>query len=336
MARLASEAKMGFYATSTKTIKKILDTCISFKENTFTLDSCAGKGEVIEMFREEYGHFNYAVELNEDRAKEAARRNIMRVLNADAIAGVRKSTNWVGLNFLNPPYDRAADGSRLECKFVERYGNATVQGGLMMLVINPSSADAEMAQKLIVQGYKPLWSIYDSNNEDYKNFGQFFILLQRVRENFRCSMDKFLTAFDSPISIDELEVSKKFSPRPGVPPQMFKEISIPYWKMQELLTRSKLKDRFFEEMKKANFEGGSIEIPNEGQAAILIASGKLNKQITLRNGHRVILKGTVKKHTVDKPRVNDEGVIDKVAQIDAYQTVVYGLNLTVGQFVKYE
>ena len=337
MARLASETKMGFYATSTKTIQNIISKMIDIDKNTFVIDSCAGEGEVIEMFREEYQCYNFAVELNQDRAKIAAERNIMKVLNADAINGVRKSTKWAGFNFLNPPYDRGADGERLELKFVERWGNATIEGGVMMLVINPSSADEDMAKKLILQGYKVLWSVFDPDNEDYKNFGQYFILLKRVRENFRADLDEFMIPFTEPMSLDDFEEVEKIRPKRGCPPPMFKEIDIPQWKMNDLLSRSNLKKVFFDDMRKGSFKGGSIEVPNEGQAAILIASGKLNRKITLVNGDEVILKGTVKKHRVDKSVMDENtGMVENVKRIDAYQTVVYGLNLSVGQFVRYE
>lgn len=337
MARLASDAKMGFYATSPETVKMIIERTMDIKENTFVVDSCAGEGEMIEMFRKEYGCYNFAVELNEDRARAASERDIMRVLNADAINGVRKSTKWAGLNFLNPPYGVGADGERLELRFVERWGNTTVEGGVMMLVINPSSADEDMAKKLILSGYKPYWSVYDPENEDYKRFGQFFIILKRVRENFRADLDEFMAVLENPISLDEWEEVEKISPKAGMPPQMFKEIDLPQWKMHEYLSRSSLKKAFFDNLRKGSFVGGSIEHPNEGQAAILIASGKLNKQTKLADGDEIILKGTVKKHRVDKAQMDEStGEITKVKRMDAYQTVVYGLKLPQGLFVKYE
>jgi len=335
MARLASETKMGFYATSTKTIAKIIEKTIEFKENTFALDCCCGEGEVIEMFKEQFGCFNFGVELNDDRAKLAEARSINKVLNADAINGVRKSNRWVGFNFLNPPYDYAADGERLEHKFIERWGATTIEGGVLMLVINPSSVKTEIAKKLILQGYAPYFSVYDPENEDYKRFGQYFIVMKRVRENYRHNLDQFWSVFSNPVSLEDLSLEEPIRPKAGVPPQIFKEINVPYWKLQEMLSKSSLKKTFFDELRKGTLDGGSIEIPNEGQAAILIAAGKLNKKLLLGNGEEVILKGTVKKEKVVRTSMNDDGEIDSAKRTDVYSTVVYGLNTTRGCFIKY-
>lgn len=336
MARLASETKMGFYATSTKTIAKIIEKTIEFRDNTFALDCCCGEGEAIEMFKEQFGCFNFAVELNDDRAKIAEARNINKVLNTDALNGVRKSNKWVGFNFLNPPYDYAADGERLEHKFIERWGSTTIEGGVMMLVINPSSVSTDIAKKLILQGYAPYFSVYDPENEDYKRFGQFFIVMKRVRENYRHDLHSFMDVFRNPVSIDDLQLETPLIPKTGIPPQMFKEIDVPYWKLQEMLLRSPIKKTFFDELRKGTLEGGSIEIPNEGQAAILIAAGKLNKKIQLVNGEEVILKGTVKKETVMRSDMDDKGEISSAKRTDVYSTVVYGLSLTRGCFIKYQ
>lgn len=332
MARLASETKMGFYATSIKTIQAILDKTVEIQDDTFALDCCCGEGNVIEFFKEEYGCYNYAVELNEERSRIASARQINKVLNGDALNSIRKSNRWVGFNFLNPPYDYGADGERLELKFIDTWGLTTVEGGVMMLVINPSSADEEMAKKLILQGYKPLHCIYDPENDDYKKFGQFFLILKRVRENFRFDLDEFMKIFKNPIALDDIGEIEKITAKKGMPPRMFKEINIPQWKLQDLLKRSTLKKHFFDSLRNASLDGGSIEIPNEGQSAILIASGKLNKRITLVNGDEVILKGTVKKHRVDKPVIGEDGDVSQVKRVDSYQTVVYCLNLSQGCF----
>jgi hypothetical protein len=149
MARLACESKMGFYPTSILSIQKVIEKTLVIPENKeiYALDCCAGEGEAIEMIGQEYGCKTYAVELDENRAKETSNKKIDVVLNADALNGVRKSNTWVGLNFLNPPYDISASGSRLELDFIERWGLTTAIGGVLILVINPSSADEKMASK---------------------------------------------------------------------------------------------------------------------------------------------------------------------------------------------
>lgn len=337
MARLASETKMGFYPTSVTTIQKVINKTIAFKENQVihALDCCCGEGEAIEMIGKKYSCVAYGVELDENRAKTANARDIDIVLNADALSGVRKNNKWVGLNFLNPPYDRSASGSRLEIDFIERWGLTTAIGGVMILVINPSSADEKMANTLKMQGYRPMYSFYDPNNEDYKKFGQFFMVLQQQLPNFRASVDKFLQMFENPLDInDDIEL-EKLSIRTGVKPRIFKEINVPRWKIEKHLASSKLKKLFFDELRNNGISRKSIMNPNEGQSAILIASGTLNKEMKLANGDRVILKGTSSKYQKEATAPDEKGEITSVKLIDCFKTVVYGLNLTHGQYVKY-
>lgn len=337
MPRLANESKMGFYPTSVKTIKKIIDKTLNFPKDkrVHALDCCAGEGEAIEMIGAEYSCDTYAVELDEDRAKTASKRNIDKVLNEDALSGIFKSNHWVGLNFLNPPYDVSASGTRLEIDFIERWGLVTAIGGVLLLVINPSSANEKMANTLRLQGYRPMVSFYDENNEDYKKFGQFFLVLQKQLPNFRASIDKFLSLFENPLNIDEDIEFEKIDVKTGVKPKTFREMKLPRWKVEDSLSRSNLKKLFFDELRSVGMMKNSIEHVNEGQAAILISSGVLNKKLTLSNGDEVLLKGSSNKVKQERGKINDSGEVTAVTITDAYKTVVYGLNLTCGQFVKY-
>ena len=338
MARLASDTKMGFYPTNINTIKKVIDKTINFPESktVFALDCCAGEGEAIEFIGKEYKCRTFAVELDKNRAKIAYERDIAKVLNADSINGIRKNNYWVGLNFLNPPYGVDNTGNRLELNFIQRWGLTTAIGGVLLLVINPSSINEDMIRELRIQGYKPIISFYDENNQDYKKFGQFFIILQKQLPNYRAETENFISTFNNPLNIDDDIDFEKISIKTGVEPQLFKEIEIPRWKIEENLSKSKLKKVFFDELRKANLLTSSIEHPNEGQSAILIASGALNKEVTLNNKERVILKGTSNKIKNNVEQSDDDGKVDKVKIIDSYKTVIYGLNLSRGEFVKYE
>lgn len=338
MARLASDSKMGFYPTSIKTIQKVINKTIDFKEDktVYALDCCAGEGEAIEMIGIEYDCKTFAVELNTNRAKEASKRSINKVLNADALNGVYKSNHWVGLNFLNPPYGTNTSSERLEIDFIKRWGVATAIGGVLIFVINPSSADEEMAKTLRSQGYRPMFSFYDPENEDYKKFGQFFMVLQQQLPNFRASIEKFYSLFENHIDINSDIEIEKISIRTGVEPQNFREVITPRWKIEQSLSKSNLKDLFYQELRHNGILRKSIVNPNEGQSAILIASGALNKELTLANGERVILKGTSTKFKTQRGQMNDDGEINTVKITDNYKTVVYGLSLTHGQFIKFE
>lgn len=339
MARLASDAKMGFYPTDTNTIKKVIDKTIEFPKNkVHALDCSAGDGEAIEFIANEYNCDAFAVELDKYRAMALEKRNITKSLNADALHGVRKSNTWAGINFMNPPYGTNSFNERLELDFVKRWGGATSRGGILILVVNPSCIEENMIRALRMQGYKAVGSFYDENNQDYKKFKQRFILLQRIALNFRDSLENILNALENPKNIDDEFEFEKIKITTGGKPEMFNEFQVPEWKLKrDLENSSGFKKSFFQNLRSSKIATTSIELPNEGQSAILIAGGALNKKITLKNGDKVILKGTCKKivHEIitELPTTDDEGTV-KVRE--SYKTVIYGLNLSKGIFQKFE
>lgn len=338
MARLASDSKMGFYPTNIKTIKKIIDKTIQFPTDSTVsaLDACAGEGEAIEFIGKQYNCSTYSVELDEKRAKVASKKEIDVVLNADAINGTRKSNTWAALNFLNPPYGLDNMGKRLELAFVERWGLCTAISGVLILVINPGSANEDMAKELRNQGYKAIASFYDEDNSDYQKFGQFFIVLEKRIPSFRSNINSFISLFQNPININDDFEFEKILIKKGGKPSLFKEIEIPRWKIEKKLEKSNLWKHFIQELTTASLSNSSIEHPNEGQAAQLIASGALNKKQTLHDGTEIILKGTTFKEKLSSEQSdNKTGEITAVKLIDHYRTVVYGLSLTHGQYIKF-
>lgn len=78
-----------------------------------------------------------------------------------------------------------------------------------------------------------------------------------------------------------------------------------------------------------------MEITSNSYLFLLIASGALNKKLTLADSTEVILKGTSSKEKLATAQRDEKGDVNKVKLVDHYQTVVYGLDLTHGQFVKF-
>ena len=337
MARLMSDAKKGFYATNTSTVGKIIDKVISFKEEkeTIVVDSCCGEGEVLEFISKKYPCKAYGVELDSKRAQIATGKSIVKVLNGDSIYSIVKNTWWAGLNFLNPPYGTDSEGSRLETKFVKAWGGVTSREGIMILAINPSSLEKDMVETLVRQGYKIICSIYDKDNEDYKNFQQFFMILQRKR-NFRENKERLFSAFEERVEIEDLDIEKVEITTGGIP-QSFREIITPKWKIDEAIKNSTTKQLFNETIEGGDFAKTAIEQPNDGQAAILIASGIIDDTLKLKiNGleEEVVLKGTVFKYQNKRDKLNSDGEVVGTIEVDAYKTELYALSVTNGEYVK--
>jgi len=329
MARLASDAVMGHYPTDINTIKKVVAMSLDIQPETKVVDPCCGEGEALASFRD-YDCDLYGVELDILRSQKASSR-IDCLLNADAIYGVRRSLGWAGLVFLNPPYGVNFEGQRLELEFIKNWSNVVrPNGGALMLVINPSSADEKMAQTLRHYGLVPVVSVFDPSNEDYQKFGQFFMVFRREAIGYRHSIEEIMEALINPVDIGTIEC-QKHTPLLGEEPKMFKESEFPRWKLDALYAKSNLGDKLMNIMKITHIGCGSIETPNEGQSALLIASGVLDKEID-----GLILKGTVEKFQVAASVNDDDGELSKVKMIDCYRTVVIGLDTNTFEFVKYE
>lgn len=238
MARLASEAQMAFYPTSTESLEKIFKT-VKPQKDLHIIDPCCGKGDAIKKITSMLNATSYGVELDEERAKEANLK-LKHTLNADAIWGVSKSYNFASLLFLNPPYGVDSNGARLEEKFVRNWSNTIIKNGYLLLVINSSSATSEMAKAIQLANLKPIISLVDKDNEEYKKFGQYFLLFQKGSFLTRSPLDEIITFISGKKAedIDSVDFSDLELPK-GNSPKTFKELKYPIWKYNQLLKKVK-------------------------------------------------------------------------------------------------
>ncbi len=122
----------------------------------------------------------------------------------------------------------------------------------------------------------------------------------------------------------------------GYHPFNFTEKKRADWKNDYFNDQVSIVDKLFSENAKPRFMGGTIKSPNKEQAAILMASGRFDKEITLEDGRLMVFKGTEKITTDDKPKLNLDGEVEALRRIQVRQTVVYGLDMTNGEFVSFE
>jgi len=333
MARLASEAKMAFYPTSVKTVKKV-KAILNFAEESRIIDPCCGEADAVSVFKD-CGRV-YGVELDTIRARKAESK-IDVLLNADANVGVKRSLDWGSFLFLNPPYGVDSLNNRLEHKFIESWGNTIVFGGYLLLIINPSSVDLEIAKVIRNQHYKPVLNFFDPHNEDYQNYQQYFLLFQKESKIYRhdaIAMFDWMSPENS-IDINHFQ-GNLFEVPSGKEPSFFRERVLPSWKLDELLLKSDVSKEFEKELLTTQIGFGSIEELNEGQRNFLIASGAIDEPLIEGDWDKgLILKGTVKKITTESPQTNDYGEINRVKVSENFSTEVYGLDLNTLQFYKY-
>ena len=137
MARLASQAKAGFYPTP-ESVVSLLKTKISFEKDARALDPCCGYGNTLSRLAST-GAITYGVELDHQRATKA-KSQLFKAVWGDALTEARVSTQSFGLLYLNPPYDTAINSDdnsdrRLEHQFLRTYIRTLQIGGILVFVI---------------------------------------------------------------------------------------------------------------------------------------------------------------------------------------------------------
>jgi hypothetical protein len=137
MARLASQAKAGFYPTPDSVVS-LLKTKISFEKDARALDPCCGYGNTLSRLASP-DTITYGVELDHQRATKA-KSQLFKAVWGDALTEARVSTQSFGLLYLNPPYDTAINSDdkldrRLEHQFLRTYIRTLQIGGILVLVI---------------------------------------------------------------------------------------------------------------------------------------------------------------------------------------------------------
>jgi len=139
MARLASQAKMGFYATPPGVVEHVKQALALPKPGTYRfLDTCCGEGEALAQLTAGLGNDEncietYGVELDQQRYETAATK-LDKVLWGDALNEIRVSSKAFSLLWLNPPYDWD-DGHRLEGRFLEAHLRHLASKGWLVFII---------------------------------------------------------------------------------------------------------------------------------------------------------------------------------------------------------
>ena len=167
--------------------------------------------------------------------------------------------------------------------------------------------------------------------------GKRYLIAKRTHTTLinRVGFESLASLFCGPIIDSSILAVKIVSRNAGWSyPSVFTENHISIWKSNHFFELENTVDSFFETASKPKFVGGSIEIPNHEQIAILLASGSIDKEIVLADGRIVILKGTEQLSVKNRVKLDLEG--KPVAHIEQQvrNTVIYELDMTHGDFCK--
>jgi len=137
--RLAAQAKGGFYPAHESAIDGAASLLQAPAGEPFSiLDPCAGEGNAVRQLAERIGcpaASTFAIELDEYRAERLrATLPAAQVLTPADFFGCRTTRNSFSFIWLNPPFDQAYGGYRMEERFLWRATEWLMPGGVMALV----------------------------------------------------------------------------------------------------------------------------------------------------------------------------------------------------------
>jgi hypothetical protein len=138
MARIASQAKMGYYPTPPAIVSHIKKGLSLPSPGPFRfLDTCCGEGEALNLLAAGFGPIveTYGIELDETRLKKSSEK-LHHMVWGDALTELRVTLKAFSLLWLNPPYDYDSDGGgRLEARFLEAHLKYLMPKGWLVFII---------------------------------------------------------------------------------------------------------------------------------------------------------------------------------------------------------
>lgn len=181
MAHLRSKAILGYFPTPPRVAAAISRHLTSGtgggRRAVRLLDPSAGEGLAAATLAHALSATAYGIELHPERA-ERARVCLAHVLTSDALGGVKVAQGAFSLLLLNPPYDDDAEAERLEHKFLMRYTDKLVAGGVLVYIV--PQVRLAVSARFLASRYDDIaaWRFPDP---DWSAFGQAVLLGTRRR-----------------------------------------------------------------------------------------------------------------------------------------------------------
>jgi SAM-dependent methyltransferase len=332
MARIASQAKLGYYPTPPPVVAHVKAALSLSSPGPFRfLDSCCGEGEALHLLAAGLGPEveTYGVELDESRVKKSA-HILNHVVWGDALTELRVSVKSFSLLWLNPPYDFYGDGSRLEARFLEAHLRYLMPRGWLVFII-PLRALKSVREPL---ARLRRLQIYAFPKPEYEVFKQVVVIGQaQVTAQKSEQLDGlFEFGFLSPTETWERlpKTSEMAAGSMIVPPapegrvrfsteraDMAKEAAMvarsPLWKELEVLTAAKTLHKV-----------RPLAPLRQGHTAMLVAGG-LGNGLVESNGRRLVIKGMVEKRVETESETTDTHHIER--RTESHKSVIRAIDL---------
>jgi hypothetical protein len=332
MARIASQAKLGYYPTPPPVVEHLKSALSLSSPGPFRLlDSCCGEGEALRLLAAGLGPEveTYGVELDETRLKKSSEK-LHHVVWGDALTELRVTLKAFSLLWLNPPYDFDGEGSRLEARFLEVHLKYLMPKGWLIFVIPfraLKSVKDTLAKLRNLQ-------IYAFPQPQYFLFKQLVVVGQNSATSQRSEQLTGLTELcwlsDSDVW-ERLPKTSEISPGSLVVPPapegklVFSSERMDMERAAALTAKSPLwKDLEVMTAAKALHKVRPLAPLRQGHTAMLVASG-LGNGLVESNGRRLVIKGSVEKKVNIESEVTDTHHIAR--RTESHKSVIRAIDL---------
>ena len=300
---------------------KLAESVVDKRHGNILIDGKCLKGGLV--LQENWKPF--VVTDDEVQAKELFAQEGMNVVCGKSQT-VNVSTNWAKAALLEPK--KSNDFKWFARRISE------INGIIIYTFDDLFDSTDEDALKM---HYDLCYEVLDIENVNivYEN-GKKYLVGYRLPKGllgFRASFEEFKKLFVGPhVDAASIKIKLKGLRTKFLEPEEFQEKEYPDWKTEVLFSQETSRDKLFADAVKPKFTGGTIELPNHEQLAILLASGSIDREVELADGRIVVLKGTELISTKDRIKFNLEG--EPVAKVEQQvrNTVLYELDLTNATF----
>lgn len=328
MARLASQAKMGFYPTPPFSLGRIMEwlEAADADKDIQLLDPCAGDGTALSRLADGLSRYavTWGIELDIERAITAAAL-ITHLIQGSALRA-DVSPGSFGLLFLNPPYDQQARRLRAEQAFLRHTVPWLTPGGVLVFIV-PERLLADPATAMwIGQRFTDL-RVRRLHSADYPRFKQVVLFGVKRPEAVEPVLAELLPPPPWPY-LNEAVPDRRYrvpsSPPPAVfqPGELVSEAAI---RQDAPALRAELATLLADDRLTGPCNRPLLPL-RRGHLVALLTAGVLDGRLTAADGDELVIKGyTARQETV---RVDEERRREIVT--DSYAVGIRVLNLTKG------
>ena len=337
MARLESQAKLGYYPTPNHLIPLIASYITPSKGDTVFLDPCAGEGTSLSTLGEILNGKTYGIEL--DRKRGIRAKEVLDTLLISDATRTRVSDKSFSLLFLNPPYDwvvreEGEKAERVEHQFLIRFTPKLVDKGILVLIV-PIYVLIK-SSTFLSNWYEDI-RVYKFPEGDYEVFKQVVLFGKKKPKSIPDELVRArLTAMGrGEISIPALSMQKEplYTLPPGFPPQIFFSMDVDEETARGLIEKSPLWEEFWRELD-TSASCRPIMPLRKGHLALLLAGGYLDGRLKAQ-GYDLVLKGRTKRVTQREEEVDwdEEGrEVRVIKEIEKVEVAILALDLKTGKF----